>query len=210
MPRDVKTNLANSDIHDALLQTFEKWMKFSMGVGKLGGRMLRHPSGRMAAALKAESDQEGNVIAIYVDHEELGAEEHDLLTTGHKKFSLKDRMLQPGKPGVKRSKAGFLYKYVTIADNPISAKQSYKSAVHIKNLFTGQETDHGGVFGINKNLAKMWASNYKKAHKNSDKIVTMTNKPGSKKWIIPAMPAFNINRLLREITPNKIKDRIII
>src|SRR5271155_4709373 len=107
--REVYSNLKSDELHDALLETFQKWVNFSLGVGKLGGKILRHPSGRMASALKAESDPDGNVVAIYLDQETLAnAGGDNFLMTGHKGFSLKQRMLKAGKPGVKRSQAGTL------------------------------------------------------------------------------------------------------
>jgi hypothetical protein len=206
---DVVTNMANDEMHDALLETFQKWVNFALGIGRLGGKILRHPSGRMAAALRAESDSDGNVIAIYLDSEALGSRDSNFLMSGHKGFSLKNRMLRAGKPGVKRSKDGHLYRYVPISNNPISPKKSFASALHIKNLFTGQKTAQGGVMGINKNLARMWLSNYKKAHRSSDKIRTMSNRRGSARWYVPPMPAFNAIKLLKDSLDPKLRDRVI-
>jgi hypothetical protein len=207
---EVNTNLQADELHDALLETFQKWVNFSLGVGKLGGKILRHPSGRMASALKAESDPDGHVVAIYLDQEALtGPGGADFLMSGHKGFSLKQSMLKAGNPGVRRSKDGHLYRYVPISDKPVSPRKSFASALHIKNLFTGQRTQQGGLMGINKNLARMWVSNYKAAHLNSGKVRTMSNKRGSARWYIPPMPAFSAVKLLKDSLKNQYRDRVI-
>ena len=67
MIREVKTDLDPEDVHDALLSTFQKWIEFAMGMRKLGGRKLKTPSGKMATALRADTDKDGNVVALYID-----------------------------------------------------------------------------------------------------------------------------------------------
>lgn len=206
---DVRTNINAEDMHDALLETFQKWVNFSLGVGKLGGKMLRHPSGRMAAALRADTDPDGNIVAIYLDRNELGAEEYNYLLHGHKEFSLKYRMLRPGLPGVKRSKQGNLYRRVPVHDRPLAAKKSFAQSAGIKNVLTERETAQGGVIGINRNLARMWISNYRKASTGPAKIRTMSYRLGSARWVIPAMHAFNIAKLLRDMVDKNVKGRVI-
>ena len=163
----------------------------------------------MASALRAESNVDGNVVAIYLDSEAIGSRDSNFLMSGHKGFSLKNRMLRAGQPGVKRSKAGHLYRYVPISDSPVSPKKSFAAALNIKNIFTGQRTAQGGVMGINKNLARMWLSNYKKAHASSGKIRTMSYRRGSARWYVPPMPAFNAIKLLKDSLDPKYRNRVI-
>jgi hypothetical protein len=208
--RKVHSNMSAEDISEALLSTFQKWVEFALGQRKLGGKMLKNPSGRLAAALRAETDREGNVVAIYVDPDTEGAEVNQFLIYGHKAIDMKAHMLKAGKKGVKMSEEGYLYRRVPIAEKNRSPQQTLSEAARIVNLFTSRTTPQGGVIGINKNLARMWVSNYKKAHTMSDNIRTMTNKPGSARWIVPAMPAFKAGKFLKDMLPNKIKDRVII
>ena len=197
-----------AEIHDALLDTFSKWVSFALGVSKVGGQVLRHPSGRLASAIKAETNPDGHIVAVYIDPD---AQEELVKLSGHKEFSLKQRMLRAGMPGVRHNKkTGNLYRYIPIANQPKSPSAAFSRASSgwMKNLFTMKETTQGGVLSINQNLAKMWAIEHTKAHTGSDKIRTMSYKRGSAAWKIPAMPAFNIQRLLRQMVPPAVKDRI--
>jgi hypothetical protein len=214
--KEVRTNIDPEFIHQSLLEVYQKWVNFAMGVGKLGNRMLKSPSGKMASAIKADFDEDGHVVALFVDEESIGKEANDLLLSGHKGFSLKSRMLQAGKRGVRTSvdkKTGkkFLYRYVPIADRPTSPKAAFGEASRITNLFTTTKGLHGGTLQINKNLARIWVSNFKKAHTGSIKIRTMSNKPGSARWWIPAMKPFNAGFLLKQMLKQKqLKDRVIV
>ena len=213
--RPAYTNMEPEEVSEALLKVFEKWVNFSLGVGRLGGRMLgtkkSGPSGRMASAIRAEHDQEGNVIALYIDKEDAeAAETFDYMIGGHGKIDLKKKMLMPGKKGVhKYKKGGGYYRYVPIADKPKSPAQTYTEAQHLRNLFTSKKTMTGGVVQLNRNLARMWVANDKRAHSGSSKIRTMSSRQKGK-WIIPAYRPFNAARLLKQMLPNDIKDRVVI
>ena len=211
--KEIRTNIDPEFVHASLLEVYQKWVNFALGVGKLGNRMLKAPSGKMASALKATIDEDGYVIGLYVDEESAGKEASDVMLSGHKGFSIKDRMLKPGKKGVRKGvdKRGkeFLYRYVPIADKPKSPKVAFGEASRITNLFTTKKDWQGGVLQLNQNMARIWISNFKKAHTNSAKIRTMSNKPGSAKWWIPAMKPFNAGYLLKQMLRQKsLKDRI--
>lgn len=209
MPREVKTNIPPEMVHDALLETFDKWINFAMGEMMIGGKSLKNPSGRYASALRAELNDDGYIVALFMDEDELGDMDRFPMS-GHRRFSLKDRMLRPGAPGVKRSKEGYLYRYIPIASANTSPAGAFRSS-KIKNFLTTRTTGEFKSLGVNRNLTRMWLANQKKAHKSpGNKIVTMSNKPGSAKWIIPALPAFNVRKLLMDMTPKNIRDRIII
>ena len=200
----VLSNLTPRQFHYALIETFQHWVDFSLGVGKLGGKMLKAPSGQMASALRAEYNLEGNVVALYIDPKELGAIESKMIQ-GHKGFSLKRRMLY-GNAKAKRSKDGYLYRFVPIADNPTFPTKSS----NIKSLFTTRDMPQGGVIRINRNLAAMWIANKRKAHYGKGATIrTMSTKPGSARWYIPAMPAFNIEKLLTDALPKNLKGRVM-
>lgn len=220
MPRNVKSNLDPEEISEALLDTFTEWVDFALGEKELGGKTLKAPSGRMASAMRAETDQDGNVVAVYFNTEEVGAMINEYMTKGHREFSLKDKMLQPGKPGVHETKLDpkkrknqkrYLYRYIPISDGPTKPLEAFDNASYLTNLFTSQVTDQGGVLRLNRNAARLWAMNHREAHsKSGSHVVTMSNRPGSAKWIIPQMPAFNVSKLLRDMVPAGMKDRIII
>src|ERR1700688_4122065 len=109
--KEVRSNIDPEFIHKGLLEVYQKWINFAMGVGKLGNRMLKAPSGKMASAIKADFNEDGYVVGLFVDEESVGREASDIMLSGHKGFSLRDRMLKPGKKGVKKSKDGYLYRY---------------------------------------------------------------------------------------------------
>jgi hypothetical protein len=218
--REVKTNVDPEFVHEALLSTFKKWIEFAMGVRKLGGRKLKNPSGKMASALRADMDKEGNVVALYIDSEaaeqhknkfvNLSADSNQFVMGGHKRIYLKKTMLQAGKPGVRRSKkGGYLYRYVPIATKPSKPMQLFSES-NIKNLLVTRKTPRGMEMSVNQNVMKMWLKNYANAHSGPRKIRTMSNKPGSAKWEIPAMKPFNVSKLLKDMVPSQSKGRVII
>lgn len=228
MPKGVYTNMNPEDVNESLLQTFTKWVNFALGVGELGGRTLGvtrgpktntnyppgGPSGRLAAALRAETDQDGNMVALYLDENEIGSQINSYLMKGHKSFSMKDSMLKPGLKGVRmtQNKKGpnWLYRYVPISSAPKRPLKAFAES-YLKNLFTSKVTDHGGIIQLNRNAARMWTKNYSRAHaKGATKIRVMSNKPGSANWIVPAMPAFNVAKLLRDTLPAKLKGRVLV
>lgn len=207
--REVRTNIDPEFVHDSLLKVYQKWIEFSLGIGKLGGRMLKYPSGKMASAIKATTDEDGYITGLYVDEESMGSLSSDLLMSGHKGFSIKKKMLQAGKKGVKRSKAGYLYRAVPISDKPRSPSVIFGEAKRITNLFTSKKGLEGGILQINRNLAKLWTTNYSQAHTGSSKIRTMSNKPGSARWWIPKMAPFNAGHILKSMLRNNaLKSRI--
>src|SRR5579863_2962603 len=211
MIKEVRTNIDPEFISDNLLEVYKKWVEFAMGIGKLGGRMLKYPSGKLAGALKAETDREGNIVALYVDAESAGSLSSDLLMSGHKGFSIKQKMLQAGKKGVKRSKAGYLYRRIPIANKPTSPSDAIGEASRITNLFTSKTTKQGGIIQINRNLARIWMGNFKRAHTGSVNIRTMSNKPGSARWWIPSMKPFNAGHVLKSmLKTNALKSIVII
>ena len=216
MIREVKTDLDPEDVHDALLSTFQKWIEFAMGMRKLGGRKLKTPSGKMATALRADTDKDGNVVALYIDPESAGGDTNNFLMYGHKRVHLKTTMLRPGAAGVRYSKdrdgkrTGYLYRYIPIANKPRSPAKIWQEAEHLKNLITTRKTPQGQVMGVNKSAGRMWLANYANAHSGERTIRTMSNKPGSAKWEIPAMKPFNVAKLLKDMLPSKLKGRVVI
>jgi hypothetical protein len=218
--REVKTDLDPEEVSATLLDTFKKWIEFAMGTRKLGGRKLKNPSGKMATALKADMDKDGNVVALYIDPEQakeyddkfvnLSADSNKWLIGGHKRIHLKQTMLRPGKHGVRKSKEGYLYRYIPIANTPSKPKTLF-DASNVGNLLVARKTDRGKEMSINKNVVRMWLSNYAHSHSGERKIRTMSNAPGSAKWEVPAMKPFNVARLIKDMLPNsKTKGRVII
>lgn len=209
--RQVKTDMDPEFVNNALLSTFQKWIEFSMGLRRLGGRKLKNPSGKMAAALRADRDKDGNIVALYIDPEAEGADSNQFVMGGHKRVYLKKTMLRAGKKGVHISDEGYLYRYIPIANKPKSPSSIWAEAEHLKSMLTTRKTSTGSVVGINKNLAKMWLSSYSKAHAGERKIRVMSNKPGSARWEIPAMKPFSVGKLLRDmLSTSKLKGRVII
>jgi len=87
----ITTNLPAFLITPIVTETFIRWMRFGMGQSSLGGRRLKHPSGRYAASLKTEQASD-NFFTIYSD-----SPYADVLETGRKPYNLtwKDSKIIP-------------------------------------------------------------------------------------------------------------------
>lgn len=139
---DVFTDLDPEQLTQVAAETYYRWLQFALGKAEIGGKKLKHPSGRYAAAL---SWKKTGVARIAIIADENAAKEIGILETGHAEFSLKDQMLAPGRPGVRVSKEGYPYRRINLSGS-------------------------------------VWA--------RERRVHTMSAKPGSSPWKIPAMPAY--------------------
>lgn len=86
----VRTDLGPEDLHDVAMQIYAKWLEFALGEGALGGKTLKHPTGRYAAAISVTQEQDGSYL-IYADDD---LPEAGILESGHQAFDLKTRFQQ--------------------------------------------------------------------------------------------------------------------
>ena len=205
MPYAVTTNLNSDEVHDLLLNTFQHWVEFAMGLKSINGRMLKFPSGRYAASITADRGPEGNIVAVYIEPSAVGSKEASIIEHGHRPVFLKAKMLH-GRPFIRLKLRGSPRK------RPLGAiAGGIRSLRSMSRL--GGKTNYmrtTGPMRFNKRLATIWANNYNaKANYDTD-WRTMSSKRGTAKWIIPAMPAYSAARLLRKELPPSIRERVII
>lgn len=90
MPEDihyvVETNLDPAQLSAVGVEIFSRWLGFALGQQSLGGRMLKHPTGRYAASIRYKATGQAEV-AIMADT--TVAPEGGILETGHGRFDLK-------------------------------------------------------------------------------------------------------------------------
>lgn len=150
------------------------------------------------------------------------------LEIGIKSFSIKDRMLSAGKPGVKVSKQGFLYRTIPISQEEektgkkVSEKQQKTQAqirdilasanFSLKMAFKNKESNEYTVVDKAPGLARTRVFESKEAFvagkkaKKSNTVVfrTMSNKPGTSEWKHPGIPGKNIkNQIDRWLVTNE-------
>jgi hypothetical protein len=195
MAYKVKTNLDRETVHDLLLDTYTRWVEFALGKNSINGKMLKHPSGKAAAAITAERDAEGYVIGIYFEGTEASKIEY-----GHRPVDLKKLML-----------AGRTSRVINFRDKPASPT-SIVGRGGIRTIRAAiQSGGRPGLMRVTgplrfyKNIGRIWAQ---AAEAHTDRFRTMSNKPGSAKWIIPAMPAFSAMSILRSQLPQKLRDKV--
>jgi hypothetical protein len=84
----VETNLSPEQVSAVGVEIFKQWIEFAMGVRSLGGRMLKHPTGRYAAAISYAEVGAAKVSILANPRIDPVA---SLLETGHARFDLKTR-----------------------------------------------------------------------------------------------------------------------
>lgn len=82
----VYTTLPAGFVKELVLDTLQKWIDFARGQSGLGGRRLRHPSGRYGMSLQAQQTSDA-FYTIYSD-----SPHADALETGHARVDLKQHL----------------------------------------------------------------------------------------------------------------------
>lgn len=229
----IKTNLLDDERSDLLLQTYQRWISFALGMGSIGGRMLKNPSGRYAASITAQTmrvpahetrDKIGGiirrrkipaqdrVIAIFIDGNSEGSVEAGIIEHGHGSVDLKETMLR-------NHPQGRMIPMRQAPTSPLYSLAGYKGSL-LSQL--GARTSKRGKRSYlqpNSKLARMWSSEYhptgggKGAYHGPYKAghgAFAFMSPNSKGWIIPPMPAYSPAKLLRDQLPDALKRRISI
>ena len=172
---EVNTDLDPMALTELAIVTFQKWVSFALGKESIGGNRLMHPTGRYAASM---SYKQTGVSTVAIIADEKLAPEGGWIESGRAGFSLKDKMLQ-GK-NVRRSKAGYLYRWIPINKGTDSLAHAFRVKAHSP---------------VSKQI---WASIREKAGKGNVEFALMSNKPGSASWIIPPMPAYSPAKILAD------------
>lgn len=173
---DIFTDLDPDQLGNVAAETYYTWLMFSVGKTDIGGKTLKHPSGRYASAISWRKTGR-NRVSIIADDD--AVPEVGIIEDGSPAVDLKSSMLTPEKS--KRSKDGYLYRTLYLRPDqwreaPMINMDSIVSA------FGGER--------LASRLGKMWAQPRPFVDPKSRGPFTMTNKPGASPWRIPAMAAY--------------------
>jgi hypothetical protein len=146
------------------------------------------------------------------------------MEAGVKSFSMKDKMLQPGKKGVKVSKKGYLYRTIPISKDDsktsttglssrereirskirdVLSRTQFSIKASFKNKNTGEYSVVDQAPGIVRTRVYDSKEEFVGGSKipKSSKVVlfrTMSSKPGTSAWIHPGIPAKNIIKKVQD------------
>jgi hypothetical protein len=182
---NVYTDLDPDELTEVAMETFIAWVSFALGSVSLGGRTLGKGDksfyrsqlrGRYAASISWKKEGP-NHVAIIADEDM--APEALWIEEGTKGANMKEHMLQDGKVG----RNGTRYR-----DIPMRGEQSGPTG----SLNDIVNAAANGSFSAGQK--KLWAK--PRPTVDSDRIVRMTDAPGSAAWIIPPMPAYSPAQIL--------------
>jgi hypothetical protein len=173
---DIYTDLDPEMLGAVAAETYYTWLMFSVGQTDIGGKTLKHPSGRYASAL---SWKKTGVNRVSIIADEDAVPEVGIIEDGSPEIDLKSKMLTPDKS--KRSKDGYLYRTLYLRPD------QWREAPSI-----GMDSIASTLGGdrLKSRLGKMWAQPRPHVDPKSRGPFTMTNKPGSSPWRIPAMAPY--------------------
>lgn len=176
---DVFTDLDPQQLTQVAVETYYKWLQFAVGDAEIGGKKLKHPTGRYAASL---SWKKTGVAKVAIIADESVAEEVGILESpdGRGAYSMKDKMLVMGLPGVHMSHDGFLYRRIPLRPDQWAPKPSITADILI--------SDSNGE-RLRGSIGRMWARARPHVDANS-RIRTMSSRLGSPRWVIPTMPVY--------------------
>jgi hypothetical protein len=173
---DIYTDLDPDQLGNVAAETYYTWLMFAIGKTDIGGKTLKHPSGRYASAISWRRTGRAR-ISIIAD--EGAVPEVGMIEDGSPAIDLKAKMLTPDKS--KRSKDGYLYR--TLYLRPDQWREAPQIGMDsIVSAFGGER--------LASRLGRLWAQPRPNVDPKSRGPFTMTNKPGSSPWRIPAMPAY--------------------
>lgn len=191
---EVYTDLDPEALTDVAAMVYRAWLAFALGQGEIGGQVLKHPSGRYAASMSWKKTGEA-AVAIIAD--ETIAPEAGWIEEGKTSADMKAAML--GKGNTRTSKAGYRYRVI-----PMRRDATTPSADILGDIVT---TKAGETLPVR--AARMWARPRWRSNPSSRRtvppgivpspFVTMTDKPGSSPWVVPAMPAYSPAAILADI-----------
>jgi hypothetical protein len=181
----VYTNMNPEELTGIAAETFRRWLAFAQGKEAIGGRTLAHPSGRYAASI---SWKKTGVASVAIFADEKIAPEAQWIEEGRAGVDMKSVML--GKGNTKRSKDGYLYRAIPIRSDSFSPVFGPGA---IRTTASGES--------IKKGVAKLWAE--PRSTYSSDRLVTMSNRPGSASWKIPVFQPYAPAHILKTLLENK-------
>lgn len=181
---DVYTDLNPQQLTELAAETFLVWLKFALGQQEIGGHKIKHASGRYAAAL---SWKRIGVSRVAIIADESKAPEIGAIEYGHQPQDMKLHMLYGGSAHI--SKEGYYYRTI-----PLRPDQWRQTPTLNSSMIT--QDSNGGR--IRSNVGRMWAKKRPEVDKNS-RYRTMSNKPGSSRWLVPGFTPYSPGLILSEL-----------
>lgn len=157
---DVVTDASPDEITAIGLAIYERWVAFALGKADINGQMIKHPTGRMASAIRFVGKGPGHV-AIILD--ENMAPEGRWMEVGHGKIDLK-KLMRPGQ----------------VVPMHRGQEGAYGSAGYGSPVFNST------LGGRAKNV---WAVPRAQGQSGFATIPTKITAENADSWVIPAMPA---------------------
>ena len=178
----IETDLDPEALTELAVETYQKWVSFALGVEEIGGKRIMHPTGRYASALSWK--QNGKYSASIIADSDVTLDV-DSIEGGTPAHSMKQAMLYSG--NVNKSAGGFHYRTVPI--KPSVSGRPTKSALtrfwmNLNKSKKGYSMSRAGLKSYN-------APKDTSAVADGSVFRTMSDKPGSSDWVVPAMPAYS-------------------
>ncbi len=181
---EIQTDMDPNQLTGVALRTYRKWIAFALGRTSLGGHKLRNPTGSYAASIQWRRTGSAT-IEIFTD-----SPVGEMLEHGRPSYSMKSML---GSGNTKISKAGYRYRTIPIGQSRV-----------LNNLQTNYAMSllRGSDNALMAKAGKMWLtqSKVKVTGKAAEtKLVTMSDKPGSASWQIPAFRPYAPAKCLADL-----------
>ena len=169
---EIFTDLPPAALTEVAMETYRIWLEFALGKEEIGGKVLTHPSGRYAASMSWKRTGQASV-AIIAD--ESIAPEVGWIEEGRPASDMKAKMLGQGK--TRTAADGHKYRIIPMR------RDATAPDFDIDDIVSSAAGER-----LPTRAARMWAR--PRSQSNPSRFRTMTDKPGSAAWIVPAMPAY--------------------
>jgi hypothetical protein len=181
---DVQTDLDPLALSELAAETFMVWLRFALGQQELGGKKLKHASGRYASAI---SWRRTGVAKVAIIADEDAIKEAGSIEYGHPAVDLRSKMLYGGRAHL--SKQGYMYRILPLRPNSWRSTPTLNPSMIIDTLSGGR---------VRAGVAKMWATPRPYVDKGS-RFRTMSDKPGASRWIIPEFHPYAPGQFLADL-----------
>lgn len=181
---DIYTNLDPEQLTELASETFKLWLQFALGTMEIGGKRLKHPSGRYASAI---SWKRTGVAKVSVLADEDAVPEVGAIEYGRPEIDLKAHMLYGGH--ARMSQDGYMYRVLPLRPSQWRDAPALKATDILETLGSGK---------VRKGVARMWAKPRPYVDRNS-RFRTMTNRPGSSTWRVPQFHPYAPAAILAEL-----------
>lgn len=181
---DVQTDLDPLELSELAAETFMHWLRFALGTDELGGKKLKHTSGRYASAI---SWRRTGVASVAIIADEDAIPEVGSIEYGHSAIDLRSHMLFGGR--AKMSKQGHMYRVLPLRPDQWRALPVLSPSMVINTLSGGR---------LRRAVGRMWAQPRPYIDRGagfgrggrSGRLVTMSSRPGASQWIVPAFSPY--------------------